>query len=679
MNISNLIDKLPIVKQEINNLDDNFAINTILEDLIIDISHAQFASIWIHHFPNLTRYRKDNIGLLSMESKEGLMYECFALNKENIYNYIRSEKGYVESIDNPDKIKIKSKIIIPLMENNHCIGIVTAYSDISKIKKFSKKDVEIFQAISPFLIESINKMKFNDRVKNDKNFVDRRSKNNVDNKKRRRKEDAISNLQVIKKDRDKTSLNDCSHMVEFTSNIVHDIRTPSNGLYGFLDILEEQIDDHRLKAYISNAKKSALLINELTSSILDSISNESVAKSQKKTFVHSAGFFANIADIFSANLYKKQIVYDIFIDPLIPEEIEIDEMKLQRVIINLIGNASKFTPEYGTIKFYLRYEKEKNAIHISIQDNGIGIAKDKQEEIFEAFKQAEENTKDNYGGTGLGLSICASYVKEMGGKLLVSSILEQGSNFYFDLPLSETLAYQPLFPVIEESNLVIYILLDKDDIVIANNMMAYLKVIGLKECNIKVINTLSKIELSTEHIIAFESKMNSELLSLTQKHHINLLVIEKNFLELKSMDNEKIISPYNYMGDDLYRFVSIERMKKVLIVEDDHITISLLKAMLENEYCKIDIANDGQEGLDKLEQALENKKPYDMVYTDQNMPNLSGKEMIRIYKELETKSNFKIKSISISGSTYKKEEEKYFDYFAKKPFTKEEVLRLFKK
>ena len=679
MNISNLIDKLPIAKEEINNLTDNFEINRILEDLVINITDAQFASIWICQFPNLTRYRRDDTSLLSMESKDGLMYKCFALNTENIYNHIRSEKGYVEEIDNPDNIKIKSKIIIPLMENSSCIGIVTAYSDISKVKKFTKNDLEIFKAISPFLIESINRMKFNDKVKNDKTFVDRRSKKNKDNGKRRRKKDSIVNLKIIKEDRDKKNAKDCSNIVEFTSNIVHDIRTPSNGLLGFLDILEEQIEDNRLKEYISNAKKSALLINQLTTSILDTISDERLDKKSKKTVVYSAGFFAKIADIFSANLYKKQIVYDIFIDPLIPKEIEIDEMKLQRVIMNLIGNATKFTPEYGSIKFYVTYVKDNNSINISIKDDGIGIAKDKQQEIFEAFKQAEDNTKDNYGGTGLGLSICASYVKEMGGKLLVSSKLDKGSNFYFDLPLSDKLEYKPLFRPIKDSSLIIYLLLNKDDIVIANNIIRYLKKIGLEECNIKAVNNISKIDTSTEHIIAFESSIDKKLLELSKEKNINLLIIEKNFLELKAIKNGKIISPYNYMGCDLYRFISIDRMKKVLIVEDDYISISLLKAILENEYCKIDIANDGLEGLEILEKALEDKKPYDIVYTDENMPKLSGKKMINYYKRLEEKTPFRIKSISISGSVHNEEELEYFDYFAQKPFTKEEILRLFKK
>jgi len=675
INISKLIEKLPEASKDINSSSDNFEINNILENLITDITGSEFSSIWIYNFPILKREKQRGITEISMNLKEGLLYECFALKKSNIYNHIRSEKGYVADIDNPDNIKIKSKIIIPLIKDNECIGLVTAYSSISKIKNFTNSDIEIFKAISPMLIESINRMKYN-IISNKEEFIDRRSKDNTDNGKRRRKNDTIENLKVIKQEQEAKS--DCKEIVEFTSNIVHDIRTPANGLLGFLEILEEQIEDNRLKEYVSNAKKSALFISDLTTSILDTVSNEIKPSQHKTVILNSARFFSEVADIFSANIYKKRIGYNIFIDPLTPTNIEIDEIKLKRVIINLIGNATKFTPQYGTIKFSISYDKSKNSINISIKDNGIGIAKEKQQEIFEAFKQAEDNTKDNYGGTGLGLAICASYVKDMGGKLLVYSEIDDGSNFYFDLPLKNNVEYIPLFKPLENSVVQISILLEKKNVFVANHIIRYFKKIGLKDFNIKAINHINKIKSDTSHIIAFENNVDKELLLFAKQHHINLIIIEENFLKLKSIDNAQIISPYSYMGCDLYRFVSMERIKKVLIVEDDPISISLLKAILENEYCKIDTAIDGLDGLEKLSIALKDRKPYDIVYTDHNMPNLSGGDMIREYQRLEKNTPFNIKAISISGGVNNQEELKHFNYFAQKPFNKQEILELFK-
>ena len=619
INISKLIESLPEADKKIKSSSDNFEINNILENLITEITGSEFSSIWVYDYPNLRRAKQNTINEISMNLKEGLLYECFALKKANIYNHIRSEKGYISSIDNPDSIKIKSKIVVPLLKNNECIGLVTAYSSIAKIKNFTNSDLEIFKAITPMLIESINRMKYNIN-KQSKTFVDRRSPNNKDNGKRRRRNDTIENLKVIEKEQDKKQ--DCKEMIEFTSNIVHDIRTPANGLLGFLEILEEQIEDNRLKEYVSHAKKSALFISDLTTSILDTVSNEIKPTQNRTVILNSASFFSEIAEIFSANIYKKHIGYNIFIDPLTPTNIEIDEIKLKRVIINLIGNASKFTPQYGTIKFAITYDKSKNSLNISIKDNGIGIAKEKQQEIFEAFKQAEDNTKDNYGGTGLGLAICASYVKDMGGKLLVYSEIDNGSNFYFDLPLKGNIEYTPLFEPLENSVVQIYILLDKKNIFVGNNIIRFFKKIGLKDFNIKAVNHINKIKSDTSHIIAFENNVDKELLLFTKQHNINLMIVEENFLKLKAIENTQIISPYTYMGCDLYRFVSMETIKKVLIVEDDPISISLLKAILSTEYCKIDTAVDGVDGLEKLSIALNERQPYNIVYTDHNMPNL---------------------------------------------------------
>ncbi len=153
-------------------------------------------------------------------------------------------------------------------------------------------------------------------------------------------------------------------MLGFLSTTVHDIRTPANTLYGFLELLEEQLDNPRLLKYVLNAKESAQFINELTTSILDRVSGQKERRSGKKEQISPTKFFADIAESFSSNMFGKKISFNIYIDPLLAKEIVVSTLELKRVIMNLIGNAYKFTPSRGIIDFSVRYDSEKKTIYI---------------------------------------------------------------------------------------------------------------------------------------------------------------------------------------------------------------------------------------------------------------------------------------------------------------------------
>ncbi len=664
-NLDTLRSQIQKATHSINNLIDNIEINKIVENIIINVTDAEYASIWIQNSQVLLRERDLNeVREVSMQLKKGLLYKCFAKKETAIYNYITSEKGYDVSIDNPDNIRIKSKIMIPLVDNGSFLGIVTAYSTIRKIKKFTKDDLEIFRAITPFIISAIYKMKAN--VRGD------------DSDEKRLNDDLVNNLNEIKDSR--ANKKAPKEMLNYVSNIVHDIRTPANSLCGFLEILQEQIKDERLQEYIGHAKSSAILINELTTSILNDISDKRESLNKEPTIVNPSKYFADIAEIFSANIFKKKIDYNIFIDPFLPKEIELNSMKMKRVLINLIGNATKFTPEYGSIEFSVRYKQKEKKLHIFIKDSGIGIAKDKQEEIFEAFKQAELNTKDLYGGTGLGLSICSSYVKDMGGKLNIDSELDKGSVFYFDIPM-EIKEYAKKFEPISNNAIKIAILMDKDDSFVAKHIVRYLVKIGINTDKIYLFSSMKQIKSDITHLITFEEKLSGDLFVYIKKHKIKSLIVEENFLSLDvdNLDKSKLISKYTYYGDELYSFVSTKHIPKVLLVEDDTISVLLLKTMLGDEYCKIDVANNGEYGLKLLKEALKEHAPYDVVYTDHNMPLLSGGEMLKKYRLLEKEdlSHHKIKAASISGDIDDTEYKVLFDYFATKPFKKDEIVSTF--
>jgi CheY-like chemotaxis protein len=378
---------------------------------------------------------------------------------------------------------------------------------------------------------------------------------------------------------------------------------------------------------------------------------------------------------------KKNINYNIFIDPLLPKEIMLNSMKTKRTIMNLIGNASKFTPENGSIEFSVRYKDKEKKLHIFVKDNGIGIAKDKQSEIFKAFTQAEDDTKNRYGGTGLGLSICAGYVKDMGGKLSLESELNKGSTFYFDIPM-EIKDYAVKFKSIEDSEINIAILMTKKNSFVANHIARYFVKIGISVDKIEAVTSFEEVSKDVTHLLAFENKLCGEIFVYAKRNQKKLLVIEEKFLSLNdyNLDGAALISQYTYFGEALYNFVNKKKIPKILIVEDDFISSILLKAMFENEYCEVHSATNGQDGLEMLSSALRNNNPYDIVYTDHSMPLLSGSEMLERYFTLEKKKSIKkLVTVSVSGESENLNELYDFDFYATKPFSKKEIVSIFLK
>jgi signal transduction histidine kinase len=656
---------------------DNRKINEITEALVTKITGAEYSSVWLNDFPLLVREREEGNNAISLEEKKGLLYQSFLTQKPAIYNYLTSEKGYVPEIDNPDSIRIKSKIVIPLQYKNELLGIVTCYSSVKKIKNFSKEDLERFKAITPFVIDAMLRMHAN----RGKSFAPTHIPREHIGESKPRYQEIVKKLEKIETKSAQTA--DPKEILDRTSAIVHDIRTPANSLLGFLEILEEQIQEKRLQEYVHHAVKSAKLINDLTTSILDGLAEERLREISRPERIVPYKFFAELGKVFSANMYNKGVEYNIFIDPKLPREATLEALKLKRVLMNLLGNAAKFTPQGGTVEYSVVYDAEKREAQISVKDTGIGIPPEVQEKIFQPYTQADESTKEIYGGSGLGLSISAKFVRDLGGELHLESQVEEGSTFSFSLPLKEADTH-PWLEEIEDAQNTIAILYDAQRLVPARNIIRYLSSFGIDSYKIKPIKSLKSLDKEVTHLILFEGLLDEEALKEVKQQGVSTLIVEEGFL---SLDPEKfpgsvVISKYEEYGEKLYSFVAPKRAPKVLIVEDDRISVELIKAMLQEEYCEVDVTYDGQEGLQMLESALVKNHPYDILFCDHNMPGLSGEEMIRRYREMEEAKDVakKLLAVSISGDPLSGgKQEDLFDEYVGKPFKKEELVSILQK
>ncbi len=224
---------------------------------------------------------------------------------------------------------------------------------------------------------------------------------------------------------------------QFVANMSHEIRTPMNAILGLLKLLQSTDLTARQLDYVSKTEGAARSLLGLLNDILDFSKVEAGKMTLDPRAFQVDKLLRDLSVIFSANLGPKNVEVLFDVDPALPSDLVGDDMRLQQVLINLGGNAIKFT-EQGEVTLRLRC-LERTAddvlVEFAVQDSGIGIAPENQAHIFSGFSQAEASTTRRFGGTGLGLAISSRLVGLMGGALGLDSAPGQGSTFHFQLRL----------------------------------------------------------------------------------------------------------------------------------------------------------------------------------------------------------------------------------------------------
>jgi len=634
---------------KVSKTNDNIEICSAIKDLLKEFTDSDYAEILIYDEQRQALVDKIAEIDISMIDTDGILGDVFLKLESNFYNHLASEKRFVQSIDNPHKWRLRGQLLYPMINDNQLLGIVRMSRSIKIGKPYSKREMRLVESLEQFLVKIFKLLKSN-KISDYDLDTDEINENI---------RDAAQETKPI----------DADAVMMFLSNTVHDIRTPTNNLYGFLQLLEENIHDSRLKGFIENAKESAKFISTLADSILEHSKETHNTNNSKPSEVNGVKFFANVANIFSSDMYSKDIKYTIKIDPFLPKKIKINELKLKRVIVNLIGNAYKFTPNGKGIAFDVSYDRETSTIAISVADEGIGIDPSRQEKIFQAFEQAEEDTSHFFGGTGLGLSISAKYVNEMGGHLELESAIDKGSKFYFSIPIEVTNS-APCLEKFQNVNKVISILTNDADNYSAMAIKQYLHMLGMPLHKISISPTVPD---DVTHIICFQHKYSPELPQDAKEKKIEFLLIEEALFsasDLPEIDSSSVVSKYEYWGNKIHDFAYSQKRKKVLIVDDNNINIVLLRTMLETEFLDLYDASNGTRAINELIYASQSGHPYDILFIDKHMHSISGTEVVRQFRAYEKINNLKpIKAVSITGDPRVTDEEReIFDTFIKKPF-----------
>ena len=222
---------------------------------------------------------------------------------------------------------------------------------------------------------------------------------------------------------------------EFLSNMSHEIRTPLNAIIGFTDLLDKELQEEKYKAYLSAIKTGGKGLLTLINDILDLSKIEAGKMEMQYEYIKLQPAINEVENIFSLSFKNKNIDFIIDIKGDLPSKIYIDEIRLRQVIFNLMGNAVKFTDK-GSVKLIIESTKNNDDtlnLVITVEDTGIGIPKEQQKLIFDAFKQQSGQSTRRYGGTGLGLTISKRLVEAMKGTISVESEVGKGSKFIVKL------------------------------------------------------------------------------------------------------------------------------------------------------------------------------------------------------------------------------------------------------
>jgi signal transduction histidine kinase len=236
---------------------------------------------------------------------------------------------------------------------------------------------------------------------------------------------------------------------EFLANMSHEIRTPLNAVLGFSYLLEDLVEDEEGKEYLEAISSSGRNLLGLINDVLDLSRIESGKMILQPEEVNLQELLESVKQTFTYTAKEKQLQLILKIEENVPPLIEMDGIRLRQILLNLVGNALKFT-EVGQVAVNISaYPAESQDINqtglkIAIVDTGIGIAPSSQSKIFEAFTQHDGQSTRKYGGTGLGLSITERLTQMMGGRIELESQVGQGSTFtlYFS---DVTICYPELY------------------------------------------------------------------------------------------------------------------------------------------------------------------------------------------------------------------------------------------
>lgn len=488
----------------------------------------------------------------------------------------------------------------------------------------------------------------------------------------------------------------------FLANMSHEIRTPLNGVIGMLELLKDSDLKEKQEYYARTASASAETLLSLINDILDFSKMEAGKLFLEKVTFDFPTWFNTTIELMNVHAVTKNIELVGEIKGDIPKIIIGDSNRLRQILINLIGNAIKFTDAKGGVLVIVEHKVIGAEIELifSVSDSGIGIKEEKTSQIYNAFEQEDLSTTRKYGGTGLGLSISKNLVQQMQGELTFVSKLNVGTTFKFNVLLEKGddnkiwyEASSPLDKSLQSTKALIISNMDNS----SNNLILPLEKWGMKvdliktdkfydSCNkddlkydIILLNlNYDEISISSKLVPDLKNKLSeinkdTPVLFLTPAYMTDLPEVfkELNFhTESRTATLANLFDTIISVLSKKSQNFSQKEAKRILIAEDNPINQKLASIILEKSGYKVFIANDGEEAC-----TLNKKENFDLILMDVQMPVMSGTEAARIIRQDQ---NSKIPIVALTAHVMEKDRNECLDAgmnaFLSKPFKKHELI-----
>jgi len=482
---------------------------------------------------------------------------------------------------------------------------------------------------------------------------------------------------------------------QFLANMSHEIRTPLNAIKGMMYLLEKTQLNRAQKQYLGNAETASKSLIYLIDELLDLAKIEAGKMPLFKTEVDLDQAIDKALKLNIGKAHNKHLPVSVDISTNVPAIFITDEVRFVQVLTNLLSNAIKFT-DSGEVKLTVEVIDHENQsqLRCCVIDTGIGIAKEKQTNLFKAFTQADESMTRKYGGSGLGLSICLQIVTLLGGTFNLDSDEGQGSQFSFLLPLNNTKTFTkaqiPPMNINSIGNTLPDSLADNllslgwkyhefsqlteiDTLNIGANDILLIDAEYLQNYLLSADNVVTKFNLICL-CVPMMSEINEELQQQLEQINVQWIVIEKPFYRIM-IEQIILATSTDFVGEIEQPLKEAEQGKlaeeTILLVEDNLVNQMVAQELLQSMNAKVIIANNGQEALELL-----TKNSIDLILMDIQMPVMDGLSATR---KIRTMSQYKQLPI-IAMTAHAREEDQQQSLAAgmnlhiAKPVTYEQLL-----
>jgi len=468
---------------------------------------------------------------------------------------------------------------------------------------------------------------------------------------------------------------------DFISNMGHELRTPLNSIIGMSCVLLKKSHSSKDKQILSIIKDSGDTLLFIINDILDYSRLEAgqlVLNSEEFDF---AAQLDRTLSIFTEQASSKRIPFNCNIAPGVPELITSDDIRINQILVNLIGNAYKFT-HTGEIELNIEciqvVEKHKAKLRFSVIDTGIGIKEHQISELFKAFTQAENATAKNYGGTGLGLSISGTLVTLLGGEIGASANPTGGSTFWFTLvaPYAEDQA-TPQIPGARNKQIILVTQKSTIKQHFSALCLRYNMHLTTFDDSASLAVEIRNQSLGSKTCFAFASECNhSDIFNSpewpTLEQHFSktpklLLGFFEDLPEISHLDNEAEYSliPYPLSVRNILKSIQASYKRKsehgrkhqfsdngnisALVVDDNTSNQKVICQMLEDIGIPSISANDGAHAIEQIQQR---NATFPLIIMDYQMPQMDGIETTKRIRRWETKQETTDRSVIIALSAY---------------------------